>query len=211
MSDRARRALARLRAGLEKMPEPVVAVSGGVDSMTLAFVARRTCGPEARMVHAVSPAVPPDATARVRDYAAREGWRLRVLDAGEMADPRYLANPGNRCYFCKSNLYGSMSRMTAGTLLSGTNLDDLDDYRPGLVAAREHRVRHPYVESAIGKEAVRALSSLLQSLSTLLIWLVIFSPVWLIAAAIVWYLVRRARRYQSQRQPPGSPPAPAQD
>ena len=62
-----------------------------------------------------------------------------------------------------------------------------------------------------GKEAVRALSSLMQSLSTLLIWLVIFSPIWLIAAAVVWYLVRRARRYQSKRQPPDSPPAPAQD
>ena len=159
MSDRTRGALARLRAGLEEMTEPVVAVSGGVDSMTLAFVARRACGPETRMVHAVSPAVPPDATARVRGYAAREGWRLQVLDAGEMADPRYLANPGNRCYFCKSNLYGSMSRMTSGTLLSGTNLDDLGDYRPGLVAAREHRVRHPYVESAIGKKAVRAIAA----------------------------------------------------
>ena len=62
-----------------------------------------------------------------------------------------------------------------------------------------------------GKDAVRAMTSLLQSLSTLLIWLAIFSPVWLIAAAVVWYLVRRARRYQSQRQPPDSPTAPAQD
>ena len=62
-----------------------------------------------------------------------------------------------------------------------------------------------------GKDAVRAMTSLLQGLSTLLIWLAIFSPVWLIAAAVVWYLVRRARRYQSRRQPPDSPHAPAQD
>lgn len=62
-----------------------------------------------------------------------------------------------------------------------------------------------------GKDAVRALSSLVQYLSTLLIWLVIFSPIWLIAAVVVWYLVRRARRYQSQRQPPDSPPPAAKD
>ncbi len=62
-----------------------------------------------------------------------------------------------------------------------------------------------------GKDAVRALTELLQGLSTLLIWLVIFSPIWLIAAVVIWYLVRRARRYQSRRQPPDSPPAPAQD
>ena len=62
-----------------------------------------------------------------------------------------------------------------------------------------------------GRDAVRAMTSLLQGLSTLLIWLVIFSPFWLIAAAVVWYLVRRARRYQSRRQPPNNSPAPAQD
>ncbi len=151
-------ALARLRSRLETAPNAAVAVSGGVDSMTLAVVAHRAHG-ATRILHAVSPAVPPDATARVRTYAAREGWRLEVLDAGEMADARYLANPVNRCYFCKTRLYQAMGELTSGTLLSGTNLDDLGDYRPGLVAASEHRVRHPYVEAAIDKRAVRAIAA----------------------------------------------------
>ena len=79
-------ALAALREGLRDLGEAAVAVSGGVDSMTLAVVAGRTLGPNARMYHAVSPAVPPDATARVRAYAAREGWPLEVMDAGEFGD-----------------------------------------------------------------------------------------------------------------------------
>ena len=139
------------------MRKPVVAVSGGVDSMTLAVVTHLAHGSRTRILHAVSPAVPPDATARVHAYAAREGWRLEVLDAGEMGDARYLANPVNRCYFCKTNLYEAMGRRTSGTLLSGTNLDDLGDYRPGLIAAKEHHVRHPYVEASIDKEACAPL------------------------------------------------------
>ncbi len=159
MSAEGEAALARLHARLETVPGPAVAVSGGVDSMTLAFVAHRAHGARPRVFHAVSPAVPPEATARVRDYAAREGWHLEVLDAGEMADARYLANPVDRCYFCKTHLYETLGSRTSGTLLSGTNLDDLGDYRPGLVAAREHHVRHPYVEASIHKRGVRAIAA----------------------------------------------------
>lgn len=150
---------ARLEALLGGLDRAAVAVSGGVDSMTLAALAHRVMGGErAAMIHAVSPAVPPEATERVRAHAAREGWRLKVLDAGEFADPDYRRNPVNRCYFCKTNLYGAMSRATAHPLLSGTNLDDLGEYRPGLDAAREHGVRHPFVEAEIDKAGVRALA-----------------------------------------------------
>jgi uncharacterized protein len=110
------------------------------------------------MVHAVSPAVPPEASARVRAYAAREGWRLEVIDAGEFADPDYLRNPANRCFFCKTNLYGTIASRTRATICSGTNVDDLTDWRPGLKAADAHRVRHPYVEAGIDKAGVRALA-----------------------------------------------------
>lgn len=148
-----------LASVLDTMGEIAVAVSGGVDSMTLAEVAHLRLGVRAAMVHAVSPAVPPEATARVRDRAARQGWDLTVLDAGEFADPRYRANPVNRCFFCKTNLYGAIRARTRRQIVSGTNLDDLGDYRPGLDAARNHGVRHPYVEAGLTKSAVRRLAA----------------------------------------------------
>lgn len=150
--------LARLAAVLEDCAPCVVAVSGGVDSLTLAAFAQRVLGRRARMAHAVSPAVPPAATARVRQLAAAQGWQLDVIEAGEFADPRYLANPVNRCYFCKSHLYDALAAGVPGQILSGANLDDLDDWRPGLDAARERGVRHPYIEAGVGKAALRAIA-----------------------------------------------------
>ena len=152
---------AALERVLEGMGRAAVAVSGGVDSMTLAVVAHRTLGDSASMLHAVSAAVPADATDRVERYARREGWRLRRIDAGELLDARYVANPVNRCYFCKTNLYSTIAPLagTGATIVSGTNTDDLGDFRPGLAAADEHGVRHPYVECGIDKSAVRAIAT----------------------------------------------------
>ncbi len=150
--------LTRLRGIIEQLRPLAVAVSGGVDSMTLSVVAHDVVGDAAQMFHAVSAAVPPDATERVRRYARARGWRLQVIDAGEFGDPRYLANPANRCYFCKTNLYDAIAPRVDATLVSGTNVDDLGDYRPGLTAAAEHGVRHPYVESGIDKAGVRAIA-----------------------------------------------------
>ena len=144
---------------LDGLGEAAVAVSGGVDSLTLAVLAGRRLGPErVLMAHAVSAAVPAEATERVRRQAREEGWRLEVIDAGEFADPRYRANPVNRCFFCKTNLYGAIAARTSRQILSGANTDDLAEYRPGLDAAREHDVRHPYLEAGLDKAAVRALA-----------------------------------------------------
>lgn len=150
--------IARLTAVLHECAPCVVAVSGGVDSLTLATLAHRTLGHAAHMAHAVSPAVPPAATARVRALAKREGWRLSVLGAGEFEDARYLENPANRCYYCKTDLYASLAAAVSGQIVSGTNLDDLDDYRPGLDAAKEHGVRHPFVEAQITKAGLREIA-----------------------------------------------------
>jgi pyridinium-3,5-biscarboxylic acid mononucleotide sulfurtransferase len=150
-----KRALMQALATLDSVS---VAVSGGVDSMTLAHVVDRHFGTRARMVHAISPAVPADATARVREQALRHGWVLSLIDAGEFADPRYRANPVNRCYFCKSNLYARIAERFEGVILSGTNTDDLSDYRPGLRAAAEHGVRHPFVEAGFRKADIRSLA-----------------------------------------------------
>jgi uncharacterized protein len=158
MSRSIERQAARLDAVLGEIGAAAVAVSGGVDSMTLAVVAGRRLGTSVTMVHAVSPAVPPEASARVQAYAEREDWALEVIEAGEFADPDYLKNPANRCFFCKTNLYGTIAAATPATICSGTNLDDLADWRPGLEAATSHGVRHPYVEAEIDKTGVRALA-----------------------------------------------------
>lgn len=137
-----------------------IAVSGGIDSLTLSAAAAQVLGAErVRLCHAVSAAVPAAATGRVRDLAARLGLALDEVDAGEFADARYRENPVNRCYFCKSALYDTLARLAArGPVAAGTNLDDLGDYRPGLRAAAEHGVRHPFVDAKLDKDAVRALA-----------------------------------------------------
>ncbi len=152
-------ARAQLEAVLEACAPLAVAVSGGVDSLTLAWVAHRRLGARAEMFHAVSPAVPPEATARTEALARAEGWRLHVLDAGEFADPAYRNNPVDRCFFCKRNLYGAIAKLTSWQIVSGTNRDDLGEYRPGLDAAAAAGVRHPYVEAGIDKPTLRAIAA----------------------------------------------------
>ncbi len=135
-----------------------IAVSGGIDSLTLATAAHRALGGRVTMHHATSPAVPEEATARTRLEAVLQGWALDVFDAGEFERDEYRANPVNRCFFCKTSLYGSIAARTAHTIASGTNTDDLGEYRPGLLAARDHGVRHPFVEAGIDKRAIRLLA-----------------------------------------------------
>jgi uncharacterized protein len=136
--------LERLVAVLDRFERLAIAVSGGVDSMTLAHVARRFARARTTMYHAGGPAVPATARARVDAHARAHGWPLVVLDAGEQRDERYRANPLDRCYYCKTNLY------------------DLADFRPGLQAAAEHGVVHPYVEAGLDKAAVYALAAALE-------------------------------------------------
>jgi uncharacterized protein len=147
----------RLEETLRTLPAAAIAVSGGVDSLTLAALCG-LLGVDMLAVHARSPAVPAEATARVERIAAERGWNLLIVDAGEFADANYRANPVNRCFYCKSSLYRTIASSTGRLILSGANLDDLGEYRPGLDAARVYAVRHPYVEAGMDKRAVRALA-----------------------------------------------------
>ena len=153
--------LARLVAVLDRFDRLAIAVSGGVDSMTLAHVARRFARPRATLYHASGPAVPAAARARVEAHARAHGWPLVVLDAREQSDARYRANPLDRCYYCKTNLYARIRERTADPIASGTNRDDLTDFRPGLQAAAEHGVVHPYVVAGLDKPAVYAVAAAL--------------------------------------------------
>jgi uncharacterized protein len=152
-------ALARLVAALDRHARLAIAVSGGVDSLTLAHVAHRHSRAAVSMYHATGPAVPAAAGMRVAAHAKRYGWPLVLLDAGEQNDPRYRANPVDRCYYCKSNLYARVRDATTDVIASGTNCDDLADFRPGLRAAAERDVVHPYVEAGIGKADIYALAA----------------------------------------------------
>jgi pyridinium-3,5-biscarboxylic acid mononucleotide sulfurtransferase len=137
--------------------QPVaIAVSGGIDSITLATAAQQWSTGE--MFHAVSPAVPPEATTRVKELADQQDWKLKIFDAGEFEDAHYRANPVDRCFHCKTSLYSSIRRQTNLLVVSGTNLDDLGEYRPGLTAAKTFGVRHPYVEVGMTKSEVRSLA-----------------------------------------------------
>lgn len=135
--------------------------------MLLATMAHRQQPRHTIIAHAVSPAVPESATTRVKSWAAREGWRLKLVMSSEFDDEAYLSNPVNRCYFCKSNLYSTLDLLSSeldqdAIILSGANLDDLGEYRPGLIAASENQVRHPFVEAEISKSMIRSIARTLE-------------------------------------------------
>jgi uncharacterized protein len=159
---------ARLLDVLSRWPDRIVACSGGVDSLLLATVAHRQAPTSTVVAHAVTPAVPRAATERVAEWAATEGWSLRTVEPEEFGDERYLANPTERCYYCKDHLYTSLDLIRGHlqatdpaadpAVLSGANVDDLGEYRPGLTAAAEHGVWHPLVEAGLTKRGVRGVA-----------------------------------------------------
>lgn len=152
-----------LRESLKALESVAVAFSGGVDSTFVLKVAIDTLGTDRVLaVTGVSGSLAAREFDDARRLAESIGARHLLVDPGEFDDPNYLANPENRCYFCKSALYTKMDAILAShglrASVSGTNLDDLGDYRPGLIAAREHGVRAPCVEAGLTKADIRALS-----------------------------------------------------
>ncbi len=140
----------------------VVAFSGGVDSALVATIAAQELGDRALAVTGVSPSLPGRERRAAIAFAAAHGIAHELLDTTELEDDRYAANPANRCYYCKTELYGKLvpfaqSRGFA-TIADGLNLDDLGEVRPGRAAAEERGVRSPLAEAGFSKADVRELS-----------------------------------------------------
>jgi uncharacterized protein len=137
--------------------------SGGVDSALVAVAARRALGPgDLLAVIGRSPSYPEAQWQTAVALARRHDIPLLEVDTGELADPRYVANPTNRCYFCKTELWTRLGQVAGErgfpVIVDGTNADDLGEHRPGLTAAEEHHIRSPLAELGWGKTKVREVS-----------------------------------------------------
>jgi pyridinium-3,5-biscarboxylic acid mononucleotide sulfurtransferase len=139
-----------------------VAFSGGIDSTVVAQAAYEALGDATIAVTAVSESLAAGELEDAQELARKIGIRHRVIRTEEFADPNYRRNDSDRCYFCKSELYGRLSGIMGDlgveVIVSGANTDDMGDYRPGLRAASEHGVRHPLQECNLSKADVRALA-----------------------------------------------------
>ena len=157
--------LATLRSRLESLAPVVVAFSGGADSAFLAWVAHDVLGPDrAHAVTAVSPSLAPEEEADCKALVAEWGLRWTPVPTTELADPRYRANDGERCYHCKVELMavaGPIADAEGATVVLGVNLDDLGDHRPGQRAAEERGAAFPLVDAGFTKDDVRAASAAL--------------------------------------------------
>ena len=140
----------------------IVAYSGGVDSTFLAAVAHEVLGFNALSVTSRSPSVAPEELEAAIALARTRGWRHLVVDTNEIEDPRYLANDGRRCFFCKTELYTHLGQVAAAEgvtkVANGANTDDLGDYRPGMEAAKNFEVISPLVEVGMSKQDIRDVS-----------------------------------------------------
>jgi uncharacterized protein len=154
--------LAQLQTTFTEMERALIAYSGGVDSTLVAKIACDVLGERALAVTAVSPSLLPEELEEAQLQAQQIGIRHELVETHEMENPNYTTNPNNRCYFCKSELHDTLKPLARQLgypyVVDGVNADDLQDYRPGIQAAKERGARSPLAEVGITKVEVRQLS-----------------------------------------------------
>jgi uncharacterized protein len=155
--------LEQLREMIRSFESCVIAYSGGVDSVLLARVARDVLGDKSLAIIADSPSLPRRELKEALELAERFQIPVRVVKTAEFENPSYLANPTNRCYFCKHELFAELIPIAQAegfaVIAYGENASDVGDYRPGAQAAREFEVRAPLKEVGLTKAEIRGLSS----------------------------------------------------
>jgi len=154
--------LQQLRNLFAEMDSALIAYSGGIDSTLVAQVAQEVLGENALAITAVSPSLLPEELEEAQQQAEVMGIHHELIETQEMENPNYTSNPVNRCYFCKSELHDTLKPIAHARgypfVIDGVNADDLQDYRPGIQAAKERGARSPLAEVGITKTEVREIT-----------------------------------------------------
>ena len=153
---------AALKTFVGNYPRALIAFSGGIDSSLVAYVTAQELGGNALAVTSGSASLKRSDLALAKDLAIKWGMEHRVIVTDELTKADYRANPVDRCFHCKTSLYDSLSAIASSerfdVIFNGTNIDDLGDHRPGLVAAEDYAVKSPLVECEFSKADIRALA-----------------------------------------------------